>query len=281
MLSIVAIKNALKKLPDNVRWDITQFALNLIGIFDPSPIADGTNTIISLCRGDWFGAAINAVSIIPGADVAKILKLEKYLTSLKSLVALAKKNMNLRVAILPMMEAFSKMLDRLPKDNNTIVRRLQGEIDLLLKLPCAPVSFPAKAFKHTSPEHLQIFLNSNGFQKVVSNDVSYRVASSSGGAAGPKQIWSKFDADSNGYFVVRMDTQGHAFKADLGPGNISVVSQTRSGVHLSHGGRPHYHKEWVPSSEHQQYLSRPTPNTVKYNDLGELADDLKGTHIPR
>jgi hypothetical protein len=123
-------------------------------------------------------------------------------------------------------------------------------------------------------------LTTNGFSKVAGETFSYRVSSSRGGAAGPKEIWAKFDSQSNGYFMVRMDPQGHAFKQDIG-GHISIVSQTRSGAQLTHGGRPHYHKEWVPADEYSNYLNRPTAGVVRFDDAGEIASGLKELHIPR
>lgn len=277
-----SIERGLARVPENLRWDIAQFGIDLIGIFDPTPISDGANTLISLCRGDFLGAAISAVSMLPAGDLAKLLKLERYLGSLQSLVRMAKSDVFLRASIKPMMETFEKMLAKLPQDN-AVVKKLRKEIDDFMRLPTAPPNFPLGSIKHVSPDILRGRLTANGFTKVADNTPSYRVASSRGGAAGPKEIWSKFDPDSNGYFVVRMDTQGHAFKSDVG-GQISVVSQTKSGAQLTHGGRPHYHKEWVPASEYQKFLSYPTPNSVKFNDAGHLADgvkDLKGTHIPR
>ncbi|QDU27028.1 hypothetical protein ETAA8_21120 [Anatilimnocola aggregata] len=281
MTSISSIKSALSKLDPPVRWDLTQFALDLIGIFDPSPISDGANTIISLCRGDWFGAAINAVSMVPGADLAKILKLEKYLNSLKLVVKEAKRNPYLRVTLRPMMESFSKMLARLPRTNNTVIVRLDAEIKAFLHLPIGPQKFPLQLLKHTSPEHVRMLLKQEGFVMASAGEGAYKVASSKGVGVGSIEIWVKKDKASGGYFAVRMDMQGNAFKKDGGPGNFSIVSQTKSGVHQTHGGRPHYHKEWIPDGDYNTYLKSPTSNTFKYNDAGDLADDIAGTHIPR
>ncbi|MDO5088132.1 MAG: hypothetical protein Q4D74_11090, partial [Comamonadaceae bacterium] len=52
--------------------DLTQIGLDIVGIFDPTPISDGSNALISLFRGDFLGAGLSAVSMIPYVgDAAK------------------------------------------------------------------------------------------------------------------------------------------------------------------------------------------------------------------
>lgn len=48
------IQRGLKHIPDHLRWDVAQFGIDLLGIFDPTPISDGANLLISLCRGDFL-----------------------------------------------------------------------------------------------------------------------------------------------------------------------------------------------------------------------------------
>ena len=53
--------------------DITQMGLDIAGIFDPTPISDGASGLISLFRGDFLGAGISAVSMLPYlGDAAKL-----------------------------------------------------------------------------------------------------------------------------------------------------------------------------------------------------------------
>ena len=85
-----AVEDALTRIPMHLRLDIAQLGLDLFGIFDPTPISDGVNAFISLCRGDFLWAAISAASMVPAGDVAKLLNLERYLNSLQSLVRAAK-----------------------------------------------------------------------------------------------------------------------------------------------------------------------------------------------
>ena len=59
--------------------DMTQMGLDIIGIFDPTPVSDGVNGAISLARGDWLGAGISAVSMVPYVgDLAKAGKIGKW-----------------------------------------------------------------------------------------------------------------------------------------------------------------------------------------------------------
>jgi len=286
MLSTAAIKKALNKLDEKTRWDLTQFSLDLIGIVDPTFIADGLNTVISLCRGDWFGAAVSGVSMLPAGDLAKILKLERYLKTMQTVVAKATSSPYFRAAIRPLMEKLSNMLNRLPVTDNTVVLRLRGEVKAVLSLPVAPTKFPSIGMlKHTNPDSVRALLKQNGFVEAKAGAVSFKEASTvNKTSAGPVEIWTK-RSDDGGYFAVRIDSQGNATKTNK-PGNFSIVSLVNNRYTATHGGRPHYHKEWVPESDYANYLLNKRPkdssrNTFSYDDLGELSDDAADVHIPR
>ncbi len=58
--------------------DTAQLALSVAGIFDPTPTCDAIDGVISLLRGDYAGAAISALSMVPYVgDLAKLGKLNK------------------------------------------------------------------------------------------------------------------------------------------------------------------------------------------------------------
>ncbi len=58
--------------------DTAQLALSAAGIFDPTPTCDAIDGVISLLRGDYTGAAISALSMVPYVgDLAKLGKLNK------------------------------------------------------------------------------------------------------------------------------------------------------------------------------------------------------------
>ncbi len=55
--------------------DVLQGGLDVIGVFDPTPIADGINVLISLGRDNAEDAAVSALSLIPYVgDIAKVGK---------------------------------------------------------------------------------------------------------------------------------------------------------------------------------------------------------------
>jgi hypothetical protein len=73
--------------------DITQVGLDIIGIFEPTPFADGANTLISLGRGDWLGAGLSVLGVVPYVgDLAKLGKLGKWAKTIANGVELAAKN---------------------------------------------------------------------------------------------------------------------------------------------------------------------------------------------
>lgn len=73
--------------------DMGQFVLDIVGIFEPTPFADGSNALISMGRGDWLGAGLSAISIFPYlGDFAELGKLPKYSRSVNRAVELASKD---------------------------------------------------------------------------------------------------------------------------------------------------------------------------------------------
>ncbi|MFN6946302.1 MAG: RHS repeat-associated core domain-containing protein [Cytophagaceae bacterium] len=58
--------------------DILSAALDIVGVVDPTGIADGLNAGLQAKNGDWLGAAISTAGIIPYiGDVAKVGKIGK------------------------------------------------------------------------------------------------------------------------------------------------------------------------------------------------------------
>jgi hypothetical protein len=68
--------------------DLTQIALDVAGIFEPTPFADLTNASISTVRSDWTGAGISLLGTIPYVgDAAKAGKFPRYLKTLERVIA--------------------------------------------------------------------------------------------------------------------------------------------------------------------------------------------------
>ena len=97
--------------------DLAQIGLDIAGIFDPTPISDGANTLISLGRGDWLGAGLSAVSMIPYVgDAAKLGKLGKYAQTVAKAIDAARANPALRQALAPGIQAIGDAIAKLPLD---------------------------------------------------------------------------------------------------------------------------------------------------------------------
>lgn len=119
LLSPDEIKKLLDQLPREVRLDLLQFALDLVGLVNP--VADAASAAISLWRGDFLGAAISAISIIPVGDVFKIVKLGKYAKTFETLVLrVIPNNPALYKELLPLMEQFRSLIAKIPAGNTSI-----------------------------------------------------------------------------------------------------------------------------------------------------------------
>ena len=97
--------------------DLTQIGLDIAGFFDPTPISDGANTLISLGRGNWLDAGLNAVSMIPYlGDAAKLGKLGKYAQTVAKAIDAARANPALREALGPAIKTIGDAIAKLPLD---------------------------------------------------------------------------------------------------------------------------------------------------------------------
>jgi len=109
------VRTQLTLEQEELALDVTQIVLDVIGIFEPTPFADGTNALISLGRKDWLGAGISALGIIPYiGDLAKAGKLGRYSETLWKAVALAKKDANFAKYLRPPLQKLKELLDTIP-----------------------------------------------------------------------------------------------------------------------------------------------------------------------
>lgn len=136
----------LSKLQTDLILDLTQVGLDIVGIFEPTPFADGANTIISLGRGDWFGAITSAVGIIPYVgDAAKLGKLGRWAETVAKAVDLAATNPAFRKAIEPTLRKIADAIDsvglnRLPDSVRGPLSNIKSKIDNLLGVQPRQVS---------------------------------------------------------------------------------------------------------------------------------------------
>jgi RHS repeat-associated protein len=67
--------------------DILSAGLDIVGVVDPTGIADGLNAGLQAKNGDWLGAAISTAGIIPFiGDVAKVGKIGKDVNIIKNAI---------------------------------------------------------------------------------------------------------------------------------------------------------------------------------------------------
>ncbi len=75
-----------------LKLDMAQAAIDAAGLVDPTPISDACGAVFSAARGDWFGAGMSLVSMIPYAGdalgkTAKGAKLAAKVVKLKERIA--------------------------------------------------------------------------------------------------------------------------------------------------------------------------------------------------
>lgn len=88
-----ALQDETDKIVSEMKWDAVQTALDIAGIADPTPISDVAGAVLSAARGDWFGAAMSLVSVIPYAGDA-LGKTAKGVRMIAKLARLRKKLAN-------------------------------------------------------------------------------------------------------------------------------------------------------------------------------------------
>ncbi len=141
--------------------DLTQVGLSVIGIFDPTGIADGADALISIKRGDYWGAGISALGIIPYlGDLAKIGKLPKLVKIIENVVSMAKADAKFAKAVEPLLKGLKNALDNLPINKlpnwaKEPIEKLSTKIDeffAVAKIALPKVTFNQlqlqKKFKH-------------------------------------------------------------------------------------------------------------------------------------
>jgi len=121
--------------------DLAQMALDVVGIVEPTPFADGANTVISLFRGDWLGAGLSAVGMIPYlGDAAKLGKLGKWAETMANVVEVAAKNADFAKAIEPVLKRIDdaiaavpdSVMSKLPRSVQDTLSNTRSKIDELL-----------------------------------------------------------------------------------------------------------------------------------------------------
>jgi len=118
--------------------DLAQLGLDIVGIAEPTPFADGSNGIVSLFRGDWLGAGLSALSIVPYVgDLAKLGKLGKWASTVTNVIEAAGKSEKFASVVRPVLSQIGKGIDsipdavlsKLPKSAQDALSSLKSKID--------------------------------------------------------------------------------------------------------------------------------------------------------
>lgn len=138
--------------PVELGLDLTQLALDITGIIEPTPFSDGSNTVISAGRaigslfsGDFGGAgghALNGVLSAAGmlpylGDAAKAGKIGKWAQTVSDAVSAVAANPALRGALEPALRAVKDAvdaipqgaIDALPASARDALQRMKGQLD--------------------------------------------------------------------------------------------------------------------------------------------------------
>jgi len=125
--------------------DLGQMILDLAGIIDPTPISDGTNALISAGRGDWFGAGISAIAMVPLlGDLAKAGKLGRWAQTVEKTVLVMRRNVRFAERARPLLRRLDTLLGQvptqlLPEAARPLVKRLRDRIDEVFVRAAPPV----------------------------------------------------------------------------------------------------------------------------------------------
>jgi hypothetical protein len=133
--------DGLSEEEKSLMLDLTQVGLSIAGIFDPTGIADGADALISLGRGDYWGAGISALGMIPYlGDLAKIGKLPKLVETVGKVIDLAKKSPKFAKAVGGLLEGLKATLDKIPTSKlpaslRNAVESMKKKIDEIFSNP--------------------------------------------------------------------------------------------------------------------------------------------------
>lgn len=210
--------------------DLTQMGLDVAGLFDPTPISDGANGIVSLFRGDWLGAGISAVSMIPYVgDAAKLGKLGKWGETVASAVDLARRDSGFAAAARPALQKISDAigaapqaaLDALPESARDTLLDMKRQIDEL-SAPAVRSADEAAAGVRTArigDNQVSWTLDANG--RPASASATLSEVQPSGTKRGSDELSAQdevrargLDDDDAGHII------GHRFLGDQGAANM-------------------------------------------------------------
>ena len=129
-LSVKDAQIALAKANKELAFELAQTAADIAGIVDPTPISDGISAAMSLAKGDYFGAGLSIVSMIPylGDTIGKPIKAARN----------GKKILKLRKEIAELIQIIEKFSPAGRKASAKTKDAVAQEIKQVLKLKKSP-----------------------------------------------------------------------------------------------------------------------------------------------
>ncbi|MGH9903187.1 MAG: RNase A-like domain-containing protein, partial [Pyrinomonadaceae bacterium] len=176
--------------------DITQIGLSIVGIFEPTPFADGADGIISLFRGDFLGAGISAASMIPYVgDLAKLGKLPKFVKIIERVVNIARADARFAAQLRPALRALKETLDAVPLDSLPASAReqivaLRNKIDDFFRTERRNLDAHELAGGHTIERH--VGRSENWLRNRLASDPDLQFASSFRNEAAANRAQGRF-----------------------------------------------------------------------------------------
>ncbi|MEZ6129834.1 MAG: hypothetical protein R3C59_14215 [Planctomycetaceae bacterium] len=119
--------------------EVAQIGLDLIGIVDPTGLADAASGIISLSKGRWLDAVISGASLIPYlGDIAKVGKFPRYMKVIRESIQFAKTDAKFAAALKDEFREISNLIakipmDKIPKSVSEPLQAMKREIDEFLQ----------------------------------------------------------------------------------------------------------------------------------------------------
>ena len=128
--------------------DVVGTALDIGGIFEPTPFCDLSSTALAGYRQDYWGAGLSLLGVIPYlGDTAKLGKIPQYLNKISNALVLAGKNARCAAIMEPVFNVVHKLLDavplnRLPESVSKRLIRARDDIKDFLTRRCFAAGTP-------------------------------------------------------------------------------------------------------------------------------------------
>ncbi len=118
---------------------VLQTVLDIVGIFEPTPFCDLGSGYFSYEQSDWWGVVFSGVAVIPWAgDVAKILRIGKWLDRINDALRVAKNSEKFRDMLRPLMKKLDEVLAEVPLDDmpdaaGNAIKQVRKKLDEFFK----------------------------------------------------------------------------------------------------------------------------------------------------